>query len=169
MFSRDMVTAAQWLKARHKYPRGMNPRFIGAIYVEFMEGLVALYFARQQDNNAQNCIALGEGVIETMKKWAASSDWNYSNKLHLLEAEYFFLKNDEAMAIEKYDMAIEAAHDHRFIHEEGLANTLAANFHLYYKRKKEALRHFNRAKSCYEYWGAMALVNITEDEIKKKT
>lgn len=83
-----------------------------------------------------------------------------------LEAEYCFFKDDETAACEKYDASIKAASEHRFIHEEGLANALAARFHIHYRRKQEALEHFHKAKSCYERWGACALVSRIEKDIE---
>ncbi len=80
-------------------------------------------------------------------------------QLYLLEAEYYFWKNDDAKALEKYEQSIKAAHDHHFIHEEGLANYKAAKFHLHYARNGEALVCFTQAKKCYKKWGAHGLVN----------
>ncbi len=91
----------------------------------------------------------------------------HSNKLHLLEAEYYFVKGEEDRATESYNSAIEAARAHKFVHEEGLGNDLAARFHLHYGRKKEAMMHFQQAQGCYERWGARSLVRKIEEEIKR--
>lgn len=63
------------------------------------------------------------------------------------------------MALEKYEASIEAARDHRFVHEEGLAYEKAATYHLNKGRNKEALDYFAQAEKCYERWGAHTLVN----------
>lgn len=165
VYDRDMDAAARWSAQARKDVRGMGPRFIPAVYTQFLHGLVAWHCARNIDFDEQEWTAVGEAAIQTMKKWAGSSDWNFSNKLYLMEAEYYFFKGDEAKASEKYEAAIKSARDHRFIHEEGLANALAASFHIYHKRDEEALLHFSEAKNCYERWGALALVTRMEDEI----
>ena len=92
---------------------------------------------------------------------------SHSNKLHLLEAEYYFVKGENDKATESYNSAIEAARAHKFVHEEGLGNALAARFHLHYGGMKEALMHFQQAKVCYERWGARSLVCNIEEEIKR--
>lgn len=166
LFSRDMEAALHWSRESRLYSRGTNATFAIAIYSEFLHGLVALHFARQPGNHEEDRGAMGEDAINLMRKWAASSDWNFSNKSLLFEAEYYFDK-DEAKAQEKYRAAIEAARNHRFVHDEGLANEKAASFHLHHGRKEEALLHFAQAKACYERWGARALVRIIDCEIHR--
>ncbi len=97
--------------------------------------------------------------MKTMAKWADVSAWNYSNKLFLLEAEYWFLLGEEILASVKYDESISAAKKHRFTNDEGLAAHRAAMFHLQHNRKSEALSYLNHSRACYESWGALGLVN----------
>lgn len=131
----------------------------------FIDGLIALHFARKHGGQEIRWTTIAQGVIELMRQWAGNSSWNFSNKLYLLEAEYYLLKNEEVKALEKYELSIKAAHDHRFIHEEGLAFEKAAHFHLAKGRKGEALVHFTQAKKCYKQWGAHGLVSHVERTI----
>ena len=68
-----------------------------------------------------------------------------------------------------YEASIKAAHDHRFIHEEGLALERAGLFYLGRGKKTDARLVLNQAKVCYERWGAMALVRQMDDRIGRLT
>lgn len=57
-----------------------------------------------------------------------------------------------------YNASIWAAQEHRFIHEEGLAEEKFATYMLHKGRHDAALEHFMNAKRCYNVWGATILV-----------
>eukprot|EP00986_Skeletonema_menzelii_P020314 scaffold30817_cov314-Skeletonema_menzelii.AAC.1 len=59
-------------------------------------------------------------------------------------------------------MAIKASGDHRFLHEEGLANVAAAKCCLHYNKREEGLVYYAKAKDCYRRWGANALVSMID-------
>jgi len=105
--------------------------------------------------------------MNLMETWSKHSDWNFANKLYLLQAEHFFLNGDEVTALQKYNDSINAAQDHRFTHEEGLAHERVASFHHHYGRRDEALASFKAAKKCYEIWGAEAVVYRVDRTIAK--
>ena len=94
-----------------------------------------------------------------------SSEWNFSNKLYLLEAEFYFLREDDERAMFCYHASIVAAREHRFVHEEGLAEEKTATYLLHKSRHDEAMGHFINAKKCYEVWGALKLVQRVEKAI----
>lgn len=48
-----------------------------------------------------------------MKKWAENCEWNFSNKVHLFEAEQAFCFNDINGAKALYEKAISSAREHR--------------------------------------------------------
>merc|ERR1711957_187705 len=103
VYSCDMIAAAHWIKEGQSLQNStaMVPGYIPTIYTEVLQGLVALHFARNEENTTQQWTEMGETAIKVVKKWADSSHWNFSNKLYILEAEYYFLKNDEIKATEK--------------------------------------------------------------------
>jgi tetratricopeptide (TPR) repeat protein len=100
-----------------------------------------------------------------LRKWVQSSEWNFSNKLYLLEAEHYFWRGDHERAIAFYNASIKAAHEHRFIHEEGLAEEKTATYLLRIGKHDEAMGHFLNAKKCYEVWGANKLVQRVDKAI----
>ena len=130
----------------------------------FIDGLIGLYFARKHRDDEAKWTDVGEKAIELMKKWARSSSWNFSNKLYLLHAEYFFLKDDER-AYACYKTAIKKAREHKFNHEEGLAHEKLATYLLHKNQHDEALQYFQNAKKCYTIWGASVLVQRVEKAI----
>lgn len=92
--------------------------------------------------------------IQKIKKWNTFAPMNNYGRLTLLYAELDKLKRRNASAEKKYDQAIKAFNENGFIHEEGLANELAAKFYLERKRDKIAKVYMEDAYYCYERWGA---------------
>ncbi len=132
------------------------------IYGFFIDGMIAFSFARKYKDEKGVWEEIGNNMISKFQKWKESSEWNFANKLYLLLAERFFLQDDQESAFEYYGKAIKAACDHRFLHEEGLANVAAAKCCQHYEKKKEALIHYANAKDCYQRWGATALVTMID-------
>ncbi len=102
-----------------------------------------------------------------MRFAAAYSDWNFTNKLCLLEAEQLSLctGNDHLNAMNLYDASIAAAKRSGFTLERGLAFEKAG---FYYKRAGallNALEYFKQARACYEEWGSSMRVNMIQKEI----
>lgn len=124
----------------------------------FIDGLIGFVLARKDREDKEKWTKLGLGAIQFLKKWVKSSAWNFSNKLHLLEAEYFFLMEDDEKAMASYRASIQTAHEHRFVHEEGLAEEKIATYLLHKSKNDDAVRHFTNAKKCYKIWGAQTLV-----------
>jgi tetratricopeptide (TPR) repeat protein len=166
-FLGQMNAAADFFEMGLNFPIGGNGRLVSIIVGVFIDGLIAFYYARKHRSDENRWAEIGNGVINLMEVWAKASDWNFSNKLFLLQAEYFFLQGDERAALQKYNASIKSAQDHRFIHEEGLAHERLASFHHHYHRRGEAITCFNAAKRCYENWGAQAVVQRVERTIAK--
>ncbi|WP_309729172.1 AAA family ATPase [Chamaesiphon sp. OTE_75_metabat_556] len=95
---------------------------------------------------------------ETIDLWAQTAPMNYRHKWDLIEAEKQRLLGNRAAAIEHYDRAISGAQEHQFIHEEALANELAAKFYLDWGKAEIARSYLMAASACYRRWGAMAKV-----------
>ena len=166
-FLGQMSAAADFFELSLSFPIGGNGRLISIIVSVFIDGLIAFYYARKRRSDENRWTEIGNGVLNLMKVWVKASDWNFSNKLFLLQAESFFLRGEERSALKKYNDSIKAAQDHRFIHEEGIAHERLASFHYHYGRRVEALASFNAAKECYENWGAQAVVHRVEKTIAK--
>jgi len=110
-----------------------------------------------------------EGIrvaIAAMEDAATNSEWNFMNKLRLLEAEQLTLTRDHWRAINKYDASIESAKKAGFIHEQGLACEKAG---FYFKNldrnNKKAREYFKQACECFKEWGSSVKVDSIQKEI----
>jgi DNA-binding SARP family transcriptional activator len=103
--------------------------------------------------------------IVSMKSAAANSDWNFTNKLHLLEAEQDSLLEYHSEAIQSYDASIAAAKRSGFIHEQGLACEKAGFYYMREKNNEKAVEYFKQARQCYEEWGSSMKVNFIQKEL----
>ncbi len=138
---------------------------MSVIVSAFIDGLIGFFLARKHREDEAKWTTVGLDSIESLKTWVQSSSWNFSNKLYLLEAEYCFLKNDDEGAVAFYTASIKAAHEHRFIHEEGLAEEKLATYLLHKGGHDDAMHHLVNAKRCYDVWGAHALVKRVQKAI----
>jgi predicted ATPase/signal transduction histidine kinase/CheY-like chemotaxis protein len=125
----------------------------------FYAALTHLALAREQ-SELERAETLVQVQIhqETIDLWAQNAPMNYRHKWDLIEAEKQRLLGNRAAAIEHYDRAISGAQEHQFIHEEALANELAAKFYLDWGKAEIARSYLIAASSCYGRWGAMAKV-----------
>lgn len=104
-------------------------------------------------------------AIATMKSAAANSDWNFTNKLRLLEAEKQSLQEQHWQAIDLYDASITSAKRSGFIHEQGLACEKAGLYFMRAQNKEKALEYFQQAGECYQEWGSSMKVAFIQKEL----
>lgn len=93
-----------------------------------------------------------------------NSDWNYKNKLFLLEAELQSLNGSYCAAMSLYDASIVSARNSGFIHEQGLACE-KAGFHFKAHDAYSAFEYFKQALACYEEWGSSTKVAAIQAEL----
>ena len=92
---------------------------------------------------------------ETLEKLARCAPPNYLHKYHLVEAEQMRVLEGQSDAIlSHYDQAIALARESEFIHEEALANELAARYLLNQGQNDAARSYLRSAMEQYEAWGA---------------
>jgi len=155
----DLDAAANMFNLSKNYPLGSTGRLVGNMISVLIDGLIGFFYARKQRDDEAMWTQVGVDAIQTLRKWVKSSEWNFSNKLYLLEAEFYFLREDDERARASYHASIKAAKEHRFVHEEGLAEEKAATYFLHKSRHDDAMKHYMNAKKCYEAWGANVLVH----------
>lgn len=100
---------------------------------------------------------------EMFQKWAANAPDNFLHKLELIRAERLSLQGAKE-ASEVYDKAIEHAHAGEFLHEEALANELAALHHYRNNNMKLAKAYMTESRNQYQVWEAMAKVRQIEQK-----
>ena len=104
-------------------------------------------------------------AIADMREAACSSEWNFLNKLELLEAEEYSFDEKNDCALVSYDASIASARNSTFIHEQGLACEKAGLHCKRVKDKERALKYFQQAQKCYEEWGSGMKVAAIQREL----
>ena len=99
-----------------------------------------------------------------MKIWAENAPMNYQHKYDLVAAETARVLGNTLEAMSLYDQAIAGAKTHQYLHEEALANELAAYFYLAREQTKIAAVYLQDARYLYLKWGAHAKVQALDDE-----
>ena len=93
-----------------------------------------------------------------LKKWAKNAPENFLHKWHLVEAERCKIFNRNMKAMINYDRAVILARENGYIHEEALANELAALYFLSRGCNRIARTYMKEASYLYSSWGAIAKV-----------
>ena len=130
--------------------------------------IAALCLARS--SNESKLREIGEQCVKTMTKMVDEySDWNFRNKLHLLQAGLYYHDGENILAETSYKAAIVSAHEHGFHHEEALACELYGIFLIDTKNLIVGIKQLNLAIYKYMLWGAQNKVNDVKDLIEKVT
>ncbi len=93
-----------------------------------------------------------------MARWARNCPSSHLHKWHLVEAELARLRGDVTGAMQNYDQAVDLARKNGFLHEEALANELAARFYLAQGKMRIARTFMTDALYTFDKWGAAAKV-----------
>ena len=132
-----------------------SPSFFETAEFEFYSGLAraALCDCPVHEQHRQDFEAL-TAHRRKIEVWAANCPENFENRAALLAAEVARIEGRELDAERLYERAIRSAHENGFVHNEALANELAARF--YGARGFETIAHayLRNARYCYLRWGA---------------
>ncbi len=118
----------------------------------------ALAHAASCDSTAADQRAAHLGALAShhrqLEIWAANCPENFENRVALVGAEIARIEGRALDAMDSYEQAIRSARANGFVHNEGLANELAARF--YAARGLEQIAHLylRNARRCYLRWGA---------------
>jgi PAS domain S-box-containing protein len=107
------------------------------------------------------------GILETKLKkaglWAHNCPRNFLARHLLISAEMARISGHNHDAMRLYDDAIRSAHESGLLHNEALANELAARFHLMEGFDTIALAYLRNARGCYQRWGAAGKVRQLDE------
>ena len=116
--------------------------------------LLAIY-GQGSEEEKEEILTQVDDNQDTLEKLARSAPPNYRHKHHLVEAERMRVLDGEPDTImHHYDKAIALARESEFIHEEALANELAARYLLSQGQNDAASSYLRLAMEKYEAWGA---------------
>jgi PAS domain S-box-containing protein len=95
--------------------------------------------------------------------WAQNCAENFENRAALVAAEIARIEGRELDAERLYELAVRSAHRNGFVHNEAVANELAARF--YASRSFDVIAHayLRRARYCYLRWGAAGKVRQLDE------
>src|SRR5215472_930175 len=95
--------------------------------------------------------------------WAENCPDNFENRAALVGAEIARIEGRDLEAMRLYEQAIRSAHANGFVHNEALANELAARFYAARGFDKIAHGYLRDARYCYLQWGATAKVSQLDE------
>jgi predicted ATPase/signal transduction histidine kinase/GAF domain-containing protein len=89
-----------------------------------------------------------------LEMWAENCPENFENRAALVSAEIARIQGRELDAEHLYEQAIRSAHENGFVHNEAIANELAAHFYAARGFEKIAHAYLQDARYGYLRWGA---------------
>lgn len=89
-----------------------------------------------------------------LEEWAENGGENFENRVLLVGAEIARIEGRELDAERLYEFAIKSARANGFVHNEGLAQELAAQFYMARGFEVFSNAYLQNARSCYLRWGA---------------
>jgi PAS domain S-box-containing protein len=93
-----------------------------------------------------------------LQLWAENCPENFENRAALVGAEIARLEGRELDAEHLYEQAIRSARENGFVHNEAIANELAARFYEARGFKTISHAYLQKARYCYSRWGATGKV-----------
>ena len=93
-----------------------------------------------------------------LEVWAENCPENFDNRAALVAAEIARIEGRDFEAMRLYEEAIRLARTNGFVHNEALANELAARFYAARGFEKIAHAYLREARYCYLRWGAAGKV-----------
>ena len=99
---------------------------------------------------------------EQLREWAETYPPTFGDKHALVSAEIARLEGRDADAMRLYEHAIQSAHEHGFVLNEGLAHEVAARFYAARDFETIAQAYLRNARYCYLRWGALGKVRQLE-------
>jgi PAS domain S-box-containing protein len=93
-----------------------------------------------------------------LEVWAENCPENFGNRAALVAGEIARLEGRDFEAMRLYEEAIRLAHTNGFVHNEALANELAARFYVARGFEKIAYAYLREARYCYLRWEAAGKV-----------
>jgi PAS domain S-box-containing protein len=113
----------------------------------------AFYNSALPDERQQHLEALAAHHWQ-LEVWAANCPENFENRVLLVSAEIARIEGRILDAEHLYEQAIRSARANGFVHNEALANEVAARFYAAHGLEQIAHLYLRNARRCYLIWGA---------------
>jgi PAS domain S-box-containing protein len=101
--------------------------------------------------------------LDQLREWAENGSATFRDKFALAAAELARIERRDLDAMHCYEDAIRSARENGFVHNEGIANELAARFYGARGFEKIARAYWLDARHCYLRWGAHGKVRQLDE------
>ncbi|MCP4344419.1 MAG: GAF domain-containing protein, partial [Desulfobacterales bacterium] len=118
-------------------------------------------YDQSSENEKKKILKKVAANLKKLKKYAASAPMNCLNKLYLAQAEQARVLNQDAGKL--YEKSVMLAKENGFVHEEAIANELAAKYYVSEEMITVAEAYLQKAHAAYRRWGAKAKVLHLEE------
>jgi PAS domain S-box-containing protein len=122
----------------------------------------ALWDSAASDQRQEHFDALA-AHYKRLAIWAESCPENFQDRATLVGAEIARLEGRTLDAMELYERAVRSARRSGFVHNEALANEVAAQFYAARGFETSADAHLRNARDCYDRWGAHGKVRQLDE------
>lgn len=100
---------------------------------------------------------------QQLQAWAEIDPDTFEDRAALVAAEIARIEGRLLKAQELYDQAIREAHKYGFVHNQAIANEIAARFYAERGHEEIATTYLRAARACYLRWGADGKVRQLEE------
>jgi PAS domain S-box-containing protein len=122
----------------------------------------ALSDSAAPDSRGEHVRALAEHGKQ-LALWAQNCPENFENRAALVNAEIARIEGRDLDAMSLYEQAVRSAHTNGFVHNEAVANELAARFYAVRGFEKIAEGYLRDARYRYLQWGATGKVRQLDE------
>jgi PAS domain S-box-containing protein len=131
-----------------------TPLMVELADCEFYTALTHAALCQSASNEGRQHLQAAIGLQRQIEAWARDCPENFENRALLLAAEIARLEGRDTDAMRLYERAQGSARASGFIHQEALANELAARFYVSRGFEKIARTYLRDARDSYQSWGA---------------
>jgi predicted ATPase/class 3 adenylate cyclase len=142
---------------------------LATVYPPALDLLSALVRARLLTVDARRLSRRSElgkvrASLRRLQKWARAARENHQHRVHLVRAELERVSGRAELAIAEYELAIELAGRHGYLHEQAMALECAGRFYLRLGQRRMASATLAAARSAFASWGATAKATALDSE-----
>jgi len=123
----------------------------------------AAFYEQASPDRQLELLELLKGHLAQLKEWAENCPSTFRDRYALAAAEFARIEGRELDAERLYEQAIHSAHANGFVHNEALANELAARFYAGRGFEKIAHAYLQDSRYCYLRWGASGKVRQLDE------
>jgi hypothetical protein len=130
--------------------------------------LAGLYSAASADERIKHLDTVA-AYQKLLSRWARNCPENFACMEVLLAVEIARIEGRDLDAELLYEDSLSSAHENGFVHNEGLADELAAKFYIGRGLRTIAYTYLRNARYCYLRWGALGKVRQIDENYRSSS